>query len=174
MPHTPATDLLAKDIMMDLRTAQYSNGALRAVAIQRAAEKMVELRSHFTNAKGEPDWQGRTWDYRQLVSDIYNGAGLEAEANSRVKTSLRYYIGQVLRERLTKDELRDAGLLKDSPRSRTGMRYRESGNDAEFMHAIILHMYRTPNQPLTKKQHKRANNIADDLTRWLHNAALVD
>lgn len=75
------------------------------------AEIVVELRQHFVTADGAADWGGRTRAYRDTVSRIYDDAGLEAKDRSTV----RYHIGNVVRDVAPAEELADLGLQSRRP-----------------------------------------------------------
>ena len=120
-----ATDLelLGED---DLRNAaaKYLRAALRleprfrSPEFRRVADILVELRSRYTTPDGTPDWAGNSFAYRQIVADIYSRAGLPADGQSSIKASIRYHVGNALRERISSNELEDAGLIAETPRQR--------------------------------------------------------
>ena len=120
-----ATDLelLSEDDLRSL-AAKYLRAALRlepryrSPEFRRVADILVELRSRYTTPDGTPDWAGNSFAYRQIVADIYSKAGLPADGQSSIKASIRYHVGNALRERINAEELEDAGLIAETPRQR--------------------------------------------------------
>ncbi|MFG3715817.1 hypothetical protein [Micromonospora sp. NPDC047730] len=84
----------------------------RRTELYRAiATASVDLRAHFVvEETGQPDWAGRTWEYREYIRDRYAEAGLSRDEARSVQTSVRYHIGSLVRERLDADQLEDLGL----------------------------------------------------------------
>lgn len=70
--------------------------------LRRAAEIIVELRGHF-DRDGEPDWLGRTYAYRQCMTETYGVAGVLPSERKTVGDAVRYHVITVLRERLSPD-----------------------------------------------------------------------
>lgn len=81
-----------------------------------AAKKIIELRQTFLTRSGEPDILGSTYAYRRSFGDMMTEAGITGADRTRVSSSLRYHIGNVLRETLSPEEVADLGLVKSSPR----------------------------------------------------------
>src|SRR5690606_21057000 len=76
------------------------------------------LREHFVTDTGSPDWTGRTWAYKNTVIQMYQDAGYTQAQWQALGSSVRWHVGNVLRERLTDAEIADAGLLDTSPLER--------------------------------------------------------
>lgn len=89
----------------------------RSERAREVAGLLVDLREHFLTELGEPDWAGATYAYKRAVGEIYRSAGFTDISN--ISATVRYHIGNVLRERLSDDELEDAGLRLDTPRARS-------------------------------------------------------
>lgn len=89
----------------------------KTAALKRLAELLVDLRSNFER-NGGPDWGGRSFQYRAAVSEIFNAADLSDTQRKEVVGLLRYHVGNELRDRLTPEELRGAGLKVASPKQR--------------------------------------------------------
>ena len=89
----------------------------KTVALKQMAELLVDLRSQFER-NGMPDWNGRSFQYRAFVSNIFDGAGLTAEQRKDVVGLLRYHVGNELRDRISPEELQQAGLKVESPKQR--------------------------------------------------------
>lgn len=83
----------------------------------KLAKVIVQLRSKF-QYNGKPDWAGKSQDYRNAASKIYEGAGVPPDSLMGIQSNVRYHIGNELRERLTADELTEAGLSVEGPRER--------------------------------------------------------
>lgn len=90
----------------------------RLEALRRLAALVVELRRYFYTDDGAPDWRGRTWDYRQRAADMFEAWGVPADSSGNLQASLRYHVGNRLREVLSDEELLAAGLRKAGPRER--------------------------------------------------------
>lgn len=90
----------------------------RPEALRRLAELIVDLRRYFTDEDGEIDWRGRSWEYRERVRDLFDAWGVPADSEENFQASLRYHVGNYLREVLTPSELIAAGLQPAGPRQR--------------------------------------------------------
>lgn len=87
--------------------------------LKRLAEVVVEVRSQFHDEEtGQPDWRGKSWEYRQFMTELYEAAGVPPASVAGVQSSLRYHTGNRLREVVPPEELERAGLLADSPKLR--------------------------------------------------------
>lgn len=90
----------------------------RSMLLRDLAAALLDLREHFITESGDPDWRGRTWDYRAAVRELYSRAGVPAAEASALQAATRYHIGNALRERLSPEQLEDLGLGKPGPRER--------------------------------------------------------
>lgn len=105
-----------------LHEAHELNQGLTAT-YRKLAGVIVDLRKRYTNSQGTgPDWRGTSQDYRDAVAEMYRASGVPEDSTSNMQAAIRYHIGNVLRERLTEDELRAAGLSVDSPLDRARTR----------------------------------------------------
>jgi hypothetical protein len=86
--------------------------------LKALAKVVVALRSHFRTTEGDVDWSGRSWDYRQTVSAMYEASGIPPDSESNIQASLRYHVGNPLREVVPAEQLESAGLLTKSPKER--------------------------------------------------------
>jgi hypothetical protein len=86
--------------------------------LREVAELLVPAREYFFTKEGRADWTGRSFAYRRWVRETMTLAGVLAEDVQRVTASLRYHSGNVLRERLTPEELESYGLLVETPTER--------------------------------------------------------
>jgi hypothetical protein len=85
--------------------------------LEGLAMMLVDARSQFTTDDGV-DWGGRSWDYRQWVSKLYDDAGLDDVYRRKIQASVRYHVGNLLREKVDPSELERVGLLASSPKDR--------------------------------------------------------
>ncbi len=68
--------------------------------------------------KKHDDWQGRTYAYRQVATEMYNRANLPADQAERLRSNVRWHIGNLLRRHLTPREFKGLDLLDASPLER--------------------------------------------------------
>lgn len=95
--------------------------ASRTSLLQELAMTLVLLRGkHKYN--GKPDYAGKSSEYRAVAARIYEEAGVPADSAGTIQASVRYHIGNVLREIHTEKELAEAGLQSASPRERANGR----------------------------------------------------
>lgn len=90
----------------------------RTVALRDLAEVMVDMREHFVTPEGDPDWSGRTFAYRELARELYAEAGFPHDQAQAVQAAVRYHVGNIVRQRLSVDELADHGLRDVGPKQR--------------------------------------------------------
>jgi hypothetical protein len=109
------------------RDPQQKTGALRL-----AAESIVEAREHFFDQDGRPDWAGRTYAYRQWMRETQSRAG---NPPSTLMASVRYHISNVLRERVSAEDLEEAGLHTSSAREKGAVRREERSLRASLLGA---------------------------------------
>lgn len=87
--------------------------------LQELAVVVVDIRSQFWDEElGQPDWRGKSWEYRQFIGEMYEQAGIPPDSVSTIQGSLRYHVGNELRKRVARDELDVAGLKAASPKER--------------------------------------------------------
>ncbi|MFF1625576.1 hypothetical protein [Streptomyces sp. NPDC058272] len=65
--------------------------------------------------KRHNDWLGRTHEYRQEVAEMYRQANIPPDSLDAVQASVRYHVGNLLRQYLTPRELQALELLDTSP-----------------------------------------------------------
>lgn len=61
---------------------------------------------------------GRSGPYRQAAAELYASANLDAEAEDRLQTAVRWHIGNIRTRYMTPRELENAGLKLTSPLER--------------------------------------------------------
>jgi hypothetical protein len=116
-----------------LRTYSTTAEADRTDYLRQTAVAFIDAREHFFTAEGEPDWQGRTYAYRQWVRETMGLAAIPADQLPTIQSAVRYHAGNVIRSRLTPEQLTDLGLRADSPRERSvGKRERHSATLSIF------------------------------------------
>lgn len=86
--------------------------------LRTVASTFVAAREHFYTRDGAPDWLGATHAYRQWTREAYDRAGTPEAELSRLQASVRYHVGNIMREKLDPDEVADLGLREASPRER--------------------------------------------------------
>lgn len=90
---------------------------------RQAARALVEARQHFVTAEGLPDWSGRTGAYHDFAADVYAAAGVPRAEAATLQASMRYHVGNIVRETLAAEDQRAAGLASPaSPRERAAAR----------------------------------------------------
>ncbi|MEW1551373.1 hypothetical protein [Streptomyces tsukubensis] len=116
--------------------------------LQNTAAVLVALRIQMD------DLRGKSYEYRQLVGDIYRTAGVEPGSSTR--DAVRYHVGNLLRKALTPRQLESAGLLPASPLERN--------QDARAATGVLVQALRTaeaakqpPARPTTSKGRKTAS-----------------
>lgn len=95
----------------------YSIEESKTEVLRDLAVVVVDIRSRFDH-EGSKDWAGHSWDYRQAISGMYEAAGVPPDSVANVQGALRYHVGNVLRDRVSPEELEAAGLKVSSPRQR--------------------------------------------------------
>ena len=113
MNNDDAIEAKVKDLGRALITATRGaeEGAYKTSEMRHAANLMIDLREFFTNTEGLPDYRGRSWAYRQTVNEALDYAGLTGEERAKVMSALRYHVSNLLRERLTAEQLADYGMI---------------------------------------------------------------
>ncbi|MEV7425170.1 hypothetical protein [Streptomyces sp. NPDC091212] len=76
------------------------------------------------------DMLGTTHEYRQSVAELYRQSGVQGDTLERLKGTVRWHIGNVLRQHLTTRQVRALGLRTSSPLER--------GQDARKSSAAIV------------------------------------
>jgi hypothetical protein len=104
---TKADDLVRRGASIVKR---YARTEVDTATLQDLAAVLIELRSCFTDPSGGTDWRGRTNEYRQAAARIYAAGKLSPEDLHRLQSAVRYHVGNLLRERLTPEELEHLGL----------------------------------------------------------------
>jgi hypothetical protein len=99
--------------------------------LRALAKVVVALRAHYRTPDGDVDWRGSSWDYRQTVGAMYVAAGIPPDSESNIQASLRYHVGNLLREVAPADQLAAVGLLTNSPKERM--------NNVRHATAALLH-----------------------------------
>lgn len=82
------------------------------------ARVVVGLRQCFHTEDGRTDWAGRSHQYRETIAKVYAEAGLPPDSLDNMQASLRYHIGNVLREVAPADDLAVLGLKSKTPKDR--------------------------------------------------------
>lgn len=88
------------------------------ILLKNLAVVLVELRTRCTTSDGEMDLLGRSQDYRDKAATVYQRAGIPRDSEDRVQSSVRYHIGNYIRERFDAETLERYGLSLRGPRAR--------------------------------------------------------
>jgi len=99
-------------------TREVVDGKYNTPDIKEAAERMIDLRTTFTDRYGKMDLQGNTYAYRQAVAEIMALAGIAESERPKVMNAIRYHVGNIVRTKFTPEELEEHGFLKSTPLER--------------------------------------------------------
>lgn len=144
---TPLPDLQETAIKA-LRTSLLLTENERTEHLRQAADSLVSAREHFFTKDGDPDWLGRTYAYRTWVREVYSLAGVPSADLATLQAAVRYHAGNIMRDRLSEDELTDLGLRSDSPRERSGQ--------VRDRHSEILSIFGGGGQQIVESEQIRA------------------
>ena len=89
--------------------------------LEEFAYTLVTLREMFEYQSSEgsvPDYRGLTGEYRAAVGRIYDNLRLANMDVKRIRRSVPYHVGNIVRERATEHELEALGLTEVTPRDR--------------------------------------------------------
>lgn len=151
----------AVDGLLSLRGMDRSQ---RRDRLKDVAAVLLHLRSMHTGANGLPDWRGRSYDYRSLVRDIYAEAGLSSDPNDKTKAMLRYWLSELLRQRVPADELQAADLKTTPPSSRQVDRNRQQAALAAHVRNLVYTLQREPHYKGTSEDRQ----VAQEAIQILH------
>lgn len=115
-------DQLSDEIVRILRSLRVADPDRHTVLARDLAEAIISLREHFLTPEGRPDWTGRTWQYRAALRELYAQAGYSPAERSATQNTVRYHVGNLMRQRLSAAELRAAGVTAPSPKDRMAAR----------------------------------------------------
>lgn len=116
MTYTGVDDLVAQGIRLVREFGRMETS--KTAVLKELARVVVQLRQEFHTEDGRTDWAGRSHPYREAIAKIYAEAGLPPDSLDGMQASLRYHIGNVLRDVAPPDELADLGLKPKTPRDR--------------------------------------------------------
>lgn len=102
----------------------------RTHVLKDLAEIVVKLRAQHEH-RGMPDWAGRSTEYRDVVAKMYRDAGVPEDSVSNIQASLRYHIGNELREQAPAEELAQLGLSEEGPKGREKARRADTKGKAQ-------------------------------------------
>lgn len=115
-------DKLRADLVSTLRRYRNAEGEARTPLLRQTAGLLVSAREHFLMEDGTPDINGRTYAYRKWAGSVYSDAGISGESLTSTKAAVRYHVSNVLRDRLTPEELKERGLLPQGGREQAADR----------------------------------------------------
>lgn len=164
-----------------LTKAATAEGAARTSLLRDAADALLCIRERVTGPDGEPDWRGRTIEYRATISEIFKASGVARD--TALKSTLRYHTNNLLRDRLTDADLDRLGLLPVSARERASESYHRLASDAArgrmtnepaslsdldvLLRAVRMCLRVLPPEPRpSARRRTRALDTAADLIEW--------
>lgn len=84
-------------------------GPERTLHAKEVAEALIDARTHFFTRDGEPDYLGRSHEYRAWVSSALDAASVPKADRSSLQAAIRYHVSPMLRDRFG-DEVSALGL----------------------------------------------------------------
>jgi hypothetical protein len=117
-PHPPEVDRVAA-----AARAWYDAPERRRAYLRAYSEAVVNLRACFTvlaegPSQGDPDWRGRSGDYRDSIAEARHRSGLSDDAWRILTGGARYHVGAMVRKRATPEQLEHADLSPLTPNER--------------------------------------------------------
>lgn len=109
-------------LLLALKALPATDKERHAVLARDAAAAAIDIRERYLLPDGSPDWAGRTWAYRDCLHRLYDEAKYTPQERSATAATLRYHVGNMLRDRLTSVELEAHGVTAPSPRKRQAAR----------------------------------------------------
>lgn len=85
----------------------------RVAHIKDVAATLMDARLLFTNRDGQPDYLGRSHNYRQFVSATFDEALVPKGRRNAVQSAIRYHLSPLLRERVG-DQAEELGIDPES------------------------------------------------------------
>lgn len=153
---TPPLEDLSQRTVAAIRRASIAGPDERTAALREVARLLVEVRPLFTTRDGEPDWRGRTHDYREWTASMYARAGLDRGEAERLSSSVRYHVSPALRARLAPDEVDRLGLRPYTTREAAAQRREARAVEDRLVHGA---------GPLTPDETLEAVELAERLLR---------
>jgi hypothetical protein len=117
---TPVVEIQRKSINALRRyvSARDEDSWRKTPYLRAVAEQFVILRELFLNERGEPDWRGQTWEYKQAVQEVFTLGGIPSDEHETVSAAIRYHVGNILRDKLDESEITGIGLRVAKPSER--------------------------------------------------------
>jgi hypothetical protein len=109
-------------ILKAIRAIPASEPERRTGLVRDLADATISYREHFLTPEGNPDWTGRTGAYRWAMRDLYSEAGYPSDEATALQKTVRYHVAARLRERLSPEQLEDAGITAAPPLERMAAR----------------------------------------------------
>lgn len=140
----------------------------RTPALREIAARVAESRSFFqTKDTGDPDWFGRTNAYRVWIRTVYDDAGFQRDEARSVQSSLRYHVGQAVRELADAEALEEAGIMPETPKERAREYQRtvravqnEIGSGLLSLSAVYVVLRRINAEAMAAELEERERDIA--------------
>lgn len=123
MTNTTATPATLPDIQKaaidTISRSLSASDNVRTDLLRETARHFIDARAHFFTREGEPDWLGRTYAYRAWIREVMSAAHVPGDEVSSLQAAIRYHSGNILRDRLSEEQIDDLGLRKESPKERS-------------------------------------------------------
>ncbi|MET9126911.1 hypothetical protein [Streptomyces sp. NPDC004528] len=68
--------------------------------------------------KKHDDWDGKSYEYRQDVAEMYRQAGIPKDSMSSLQSAVRYHVGNAVRRYLTPREMKRLAIADTTPLER--------------------------------------------------------
>lgn len=171
-------------LLRALRKADPKDRERRTVLLRELAEVAVELREYFP-IEGRPDWDGRTWHYRNYMRQLYRDANYSDAERNKTQAAVRYHAGNIVRAKLSAEELEELGLSSKGPVERARRaRERQSAllqtlkgeGDVDVIRtagAVLALLQRIPTEAISEMDaeergavRKTVDAISNEMARW--------
>lgn len=172
------TTLELNDIEYEAAPALVARGAAYAREYARIEDKPAILAANIATVllalrKKHDDWRGLTKPYRDDVTALYQSSGVTGTQLDRLKSNVRYHVGNQARRYLTPRELRTLELRDDSPLERGRDRRATNSAIVRSVSASIEAAASAPVKPV-KTPAKDEERVPDQRTPGLVVKATAD
>jgi hypothetical protein len=106
----------------------------RTDALRALANVLIDLRESIVPERtGKPDWLGKSYQYKQFVTQIYSEANVFNSEKSRITASVRHHINEQMHRRYTDKQLVKMGLRPETLSTRRAKRRDTIMSEANFV-----------------------------------------
>lgn len=147
--------LQLEDIQQEAEPALVARGAAYAREYARIVDKPAILAKNLATVLvalrvKHGDMIGRSWEYKQQVSEIYRLSGVPTDDLERVQNAVRWHVGNVLRRHMTPRELAKHELLPTSPLERL--------QDSRAINAAVITAYKASEEVASSTPRKKGKD----------------